>query len=142
MVWRRQPWLRLKIEEAAATVEEIAVEGVDVLIAPIARGLVTPKRISIHCMGFPTRSHRSLDQRKQSLDSLMRSIRSILSLNLRNLATKLNPHLYRVFPQHVSLNPLKVLVLGYSTQVPLIIFLVISPLFHHFPFQKFLTLLL
>ena len=64
-------------EEAAATVEEVAVEGVDVLIAPIARGWVTPKRIGIRCMGFPTRSHRSLDKRKQSLDSLMRSIRSI-----------------------------------------------------------------
>jgi len=64
-------------EEAAATVEEVAVEGVDVLIAPIARGWVTPKRIAIRCKGFPTRSHRSLDQRKQNLDSLMRSIRSI-----------------------------------------------------------------
>ena len=63
--------------EAAATIEEIAMEGVDVLIAPIARGWVTPKRIAIRCKGFPTRSHRSLDQRKQTLDSLMRSIRSI-----------------------------------------------------------------
>ena len=121
-------------EEAAATTGEVTVERVDVLIALIARGWVTPKRIVTRCMGFPTRSHRSLDQRRKSLDFLMRSIRSIWSLNPRNPATKLNPHLYHVFQQPVSLNPLKVLVLGYSTQVPLIIFLVISPPSHPFLF--------
>ena len=66
-----------KPKEVVATTEEVAVEGVDVLIALTARGWVTPKRILIRCMGFPTRSHRSLVQRKQSLDFLMRSIRSI-----------------------------------------------------------------
>ena len=57
----------------------------------------------------------------------------------KSVQTKLNPHLYHVFQQLVSLNQLKVLVLGYLTQVPLTIFPVISLPFHPFPYKKFLT---
>ena len=126
-------------EEEVVTIGEAAVEGVDVLNAPIARGWITLKKIVTPYMVFLTKQHMYLDQKNQNLSSLMRSTKSIWSSNLRNPATKHNLPLYHVFQQHVSPNLLKVLVLGYLIQVPLIISLVSSLFFHPFLSQKILT---